>query len=154
MQLRCHLTLSAYPRHSRDMAANSRFAVSVHTLAVMAYHRDEWITSETIASSVNTNAVVIRRILQALTQNKLVSTVPGKNGGSRLAKEPSKITLMDIYQAVQPEELFALHSKPKNRQCAVSCNIKELLNSVFGSAEDALKQSLKKTTLEDLIKKV
>jgi Rrf2 family protein len=136
------------------MAANSRFAVSVHTLAVMAYNRDAWITSETIASSVNTNAVVIRRILQALTQSKLISTVPGKNGGSKLAKDPAKITLMEIYEAVRSEELFALHAKPKNRQCAVSCNIKELLNSVFGTAEEAMKQSLKKTTLEDLIKKV
>jgi Rrf2 family protein len=137
------------------MAANSRFAVSVHTLLAMACHtEDEFVTSESIASSVNTNAVVIRRILQALTLKKLVSCQPGKKGGSRLSRPPEKITLLDIYEAVQAEEeLFALHEK-KNRSCKISCNIKSILNGVFGSAEDALKQSLKKTTLADLITQV
>jgi Rrf2 family protein len=136
------------------MAANSRFAVSVHTLTVMACRPEKLTTSEAIASSVNTNPVVIRRILQALTQSKLVETVSGKNGGSKLAKDPEKITLMDIYEAVRCEDLFAMHAKPKNRLCPVSCNIKAILNHVFSSAEAALKQSLKKTTLADLIRKV
>jgi Rrf2 family protein len=137
------------------MAANSRFAVSVHTLAVMAHRQGNLVTSEMIASSVNTNAVVIRRILRALTQKKLIATLPGKNGGSKLAKDPDKITLMDIYEAVQcDEELFAVPTKPKNRLCPVSCTIKNVLNGVFDTAEEALKQSLKKTTLADILKKV
>jgi Rrf2 family protein len=137
------------------MAANSRFAVSVHTLLAMACRKeDEYVTSEYIAKSVNTNPVVIRRILQALTLKKLVNCQPGKKGGSRLAKAPEKITLLDIYEAVQSEELFALHEKPKNKACRISCNIKSILNGVFGTAEEAMKLNLKKTTLADLISQV
>lgn len=137
------------------MAANSRFAVSVHTLLAMACRdEEEYVTSESIASSVNTNPVVIRRILQSLTLKKLVSCQPGKKGGSRLARSPDKITLLDIYEAVKAEEeLFALHEK-KNRSCKISCNIKSILNGVFGDAEEALKQSLKRTTLADLIHRI
>jgi len=136
------------------MAANSRFAVSVHTLALLAHRKNELVTSENIAASVNTHPVVIRRILQALTQKDLVETIPGKNGGSRLARDPSEITLSEVYEAVQCDELFAQHAKPKNRHCPVSCNMKTILNDIFETAESALKQSLGKTSLADLIKKV
>lgn len=134
------------------MAANSRFAVATHTVAVLAYSEDKFVTSEFIASSVNTNPVVIRRILSALTKAKLCESQTGKLGGSRLARKPQSITLLDIYRAVECDKLFAQHARSENKNCPVSCNIKGVLSRVFQKCEVAVEDSLKSTTVADLIK--
>lgn len=133
------------------MAANSRFAVATHTVAVMAYFGKQFVTSEMIAGSVNTNPVVIRRILSALTKAGLCESQTGKMGGSRLARKPSEINLFEIYRAVETEGFFALHAKPANKKCPVSCNIKTLLSNVFQNCDQAVEKTLKKTTVADLV---
>ena len=136
------------------MAANSRFAVAVHAAAVLACYQDSYVTSDQIASSVNTNPVVVRRIISALTKAGIVESHIGKSGGSRLAKKPNRVTLLDIYQAVERQGLFALHQKPENKKCAVSCCMKQILSRVFESAEKSVEASFAKTTLADVIKPI
>jgi Rrf2 family protein len=136
------------------MAANTKLAVAIHAAAVLACKGDEWVTSDLIASSVNTNPVVVRRILCALTKAGIVESHVGKSGGSKLAKCPSRITLADIYAAVMEDGLFAEHGKPENKGCAVSCFMKEALGKLFTKAERGVVQSLKGTTLADLVRPV
>ena len=50
------------------MAANSQFAVAVHILTLLARKSDEHVKSSCIADSVNTNPVVIRRLMGQLGQ--------------------------------------------------------------------------------------
>jgi DNA-binding IscR family transcriptional regulator len=45
------------------MSTSSRFAVAVHVLTLMAWADEEPLKSEQVAESVNTNPVVIRRML-------------------------------------------------------------------------------------------
>jgi len=59
------------------------------------------VKSDEIARGVSTDPVVIRRILQRLGRAKLVEGAPGKTGGTRLARPPARITLLDIYQAME-----------------------------------------------------
>lgn len=98
---------------------NSRVSVAIHILSLIATTNDSnQLTSEWIASSVNTNPVVIRRISSQLKKANLIVSNAGV-AGYQLAKEPKDITLLDIYRAVQaPEELFAIHDNP-NPECAV-----------------------------------
>lgn len=133
------------------MAANSRLAVAIHTAAVLACHEGEFVTSGSIARSVKTNPVVVRRILCALTHAGLVESQLGKGGGSKLARKPADIKLSDIYSAVEDEGLFAVPAKPKNKQCPVSCCMKQFLGKVFGAAENAVRESLADTTLAEIV---
>ena len=89
------------------MAANSQFSMAVHILTLLARAGGENVKSERIAGSVNTNAVVIRRVLSQLNQAGLVSSQTGAFGGTRLAKEPADIALCEIYKAVSCGEVFA-----------------------------------------------
>lgn len=134
------------------MAANTRFAVAIHAAAVLACNQDRFVTSDFIASSVNTNPVVIRRILSALTRAGLVESQIGKSGGSKLAKRPEKITLLDIYRAVETDGLFAMPDKPENRRCSVSCGMKEILSKVFEESQQSVESKLERTNLARLIK--
>jgi DNA-binding IscR family transcriptional regulator len=49
-----------------EMRTSCRFAMAVHVLAVLAYKDGDRVTSELLAHSVNTNPVVIRRLLLTL----------------------------------------------------------------------------------------
>jgi len=50
------------------MRKSSRFVVAAHSLAMLAYSKGEALTSDYIAGSVNTNPVVVRRILSMLAR--------------------------------------------------------------------------------------
>src|SRR4051794_27374409 len=104
------------------MAANSQFAIAVHILTVLAKNREGKVKSDYIATSVNTNPVVIRRLLCDLSQAHLVLSQTGAAGGTRLAKCPSEINLAEIHQAVSCGEVFALH-RNTSEDCSIGKNI-------------------------------
>src|SRR5436190_15480678 len=98
------------------MSTSSRFAVAVHILTLMAWSDDEPLKSDQVAESVNTNPVVIRRMLLELSEANLVNSQTGATGGSRLSRKPEEITLQDVYHAVECPGVFSLHKQPASRQ--------------------------------------
>jgi Rrf2 family protein len=136
------------------MNSSTRFTVAVHTLTLLALNEAGPVTSETLASSVNTNPVVIRRALGALRAAHLVTSQGGNGGGWRLAGDPRTITLCQIYRAVEDEPLFALHHRPPNPQCPVGRNIQHALSGQFAAATRALEAELGRTTLADILGEV
>lgn len=95
---------------------NSRLAVAIHILSLISM--DEKASSEIIADSVNTNPVVVRRMISLLKKADILTSRAGVPGAS-LKKDPADISLLDVYRAVQKqEELFAVHENP-NPKCPV-----------------------------------
>ena len=133
------------------MAANSRLAVAAHIVVVLAAHRDEHVCSGEIASSVNTNPVVIRRILSALTRAGIVSTEKGKEGGYKLLRCPDAISLWDLSEALGEQHLFKVHENPANPRCKLSCRMKDALGQAFAGAEKAAQEQLRRVTVTDLL---
>ena len=117
------------------MAGNTRFAVAVHIMGVLAALPDEAVTSDRIAASVNTNPVVVRRLICSLGRAGLVRSQPGAAGGTRLARDPARITLLDIYRAAGAGEMFALPARPPDPRCPVGCNVQEVLGALLAKAE-------------------
>ncbi len=133
------------------MRTSCRFSVAVHVLAVLAYKEGKVATSSCLAASVNTNPVVIRRLLHALRDAGFVETHKGPGSGTRLIRKPERIPLSDVFRAVETEEQFATHAKP-NRDCPVGSCIQAALQKVFASAENALQRELARTTLADIVR--
>lgn len=132
------------------MAYNSRFAVAIHTLSLLDSTEGR-ITSEMIAGSVNTNPVVIRRMISQLTKSGLLRTQPGV-AGAQLTRPAGEITLLDIYRATQNDtrdELFAIHDNP-NPNCDVGRNIQRELEQVFARAQRAMEHELEQITLRQI----
>lgn len=130
---------------------NSRFAVAIHILSLIAStkNRDQ-LTSDWIAASVNTNPVVIRRISGMLKKAGIIDSKVGIPG-SILTKPPSEITLLEVYKAVQPqEELFAVHDKP-NPECPVGKRIQSTLDNVFHSIQMEMESKLAGQSLQDVL---
>lgn len=133
------------------MAANSRFAVATHILAAVASKGGESVSSAYLGSSVNTNPVIIRRILGDLQKAGLVETFSGKTGGARMAKKASQISLYDVFVAVDGGDLFAYNPNSPNRECPMSCQMKSVLEPIFESAEAALAKDLKRVSIADIV---
>ena len=136
------------------MSTSSRFAVAVHVLTLMAWAEDEPLKSEAVAESVNTNPVVIRRMLCELAESKLVVSQTGAMGGSKLARQPDQITLLDIYQAVESRGVFSLHRHPPNRHCPVGVNIGTVLNQVLDEVDSAVERVLANITIKDVVSRL
>ena len=134
------------------MKISSRFSVAVHILILLEYVQDRVVTSEFISKSVNTNPVVIRRIMGNLKKAGLIEIKSG-TGGAVLLKLPNQISLFEVYQAgevVQDGELFNIHDK-SNSDCPVGAKIQGMLEIFLLKAQEAMEQVLKGVTIEDML---
>ena len=133
------------------MQTDQRFAVSVHILTLLADSRGP-LTSEAIASSVDTHPVVIRRVMGHLRRHGLVTSRPGVKGGWQLRREPGRISLREVYQTVNHAHahVLALHRHP-DPHCPVGGRIQASLGDVFADAQQALEGSLARVTIADML---
>jgi Rrf2 family protein len=132
------------------MTGNSRFAVSVHILAYLAFRSGAAVPSAEIASSVDTNPVVIRRLLSALVKARLVSAQKGAAGGFSLASTPANISLLDIYRAVEPKPNHGMANFAPNHRCPVGAKIETILQGVFFKAQAGMEAELAHVRLADI----
>ncbi|MBP9886835.1 MAG: Rrf2 family transcriptional regulator [Leptospiraceae bacterium] len=124
----------------------SRFTIAVHILSLLDLNKGESKTSEELALSVNTNPVVIRKILGALKKAGFIQIQMGQGGGASLSLESDKITLKDIYQVFE-EKLFVLHPNKPNAKCICGKNIQPILSEVFSETEQVLVNELSHKTI-------
>lgn len=134
--------------------SNSQFAMAIHVLALMARSCDDRLKSEYIANSVNTNPVVIRRLLRNLYDAKLVISQTGACGGSCLTRQPKEISLIEIYRAVSCGEIFTLHRQKPDQDCPVGKGIETVLCNLQREVDSAVEEKLSKMTLQDVIEKI
>ena len=134
------------------MQISSRFTIAIHMLACMeAFKGEDKVTSEFLASSINVNPVIIRRILSQLRDAGIVEVRRG-TGGAAPAKPLQEITLLDVYRAVdcvEEKALFHFHENP-NMSCPVGRNIHNILDDKLRRVQEALEKELASITLEDI----
>jgi len=123
-------------------------------MTALAFSPGEVIGSQTLAASVNTNPVVVRRLLLALRRARLIETFTGKHGGARLRKNPRGISLVDIYDAVEPRPVIQLNERKVFKKCPVSCNMRSIMGHVAEGAEDAVRKHLRGITLTQLVRRL
>ncbi|TDD49715.1 Rrf2 family transcriptional regulator [Nonomuraea terrae] len=139
------------------MSANSRLTIAAHALAwIGLYQRQghEVATSEQIATSANTNPVVIRRLLGELRKAGLVESRRGVGAGWAMARELGSITLLDVHQAVEPGPLFAMHRAAPDQDCVIGYGIQPAMQGIYEGIEETLRRELARVTLEDVLRDV
>lgn len=135
------------------MQISSRFTIAVHVLiCIETFKSDYKLTSEFLASSVNVNPVVIRRLLQQLKKAGLVKVKRG-SGGADIGKPLDEITLLDVYNAVECVEegnLFHFHESP-NLRCPVGKNIHALLDRRLDAIQKAMEKEMESISIQDIM---
>lgn len=135
------------------MQISSRFTIAVHVLlCIETFKKDYKVTSDFLASSVNVNPVVIRRLLQQLKKAGIISVVRG-SGGADMARAAEEVTLLDVYHAVEcveEGELFHFHEAP-NPLCPVGRNIHAVLDGRLEAIQRAMEQEMASVTIRDIM---
>lgn len=134
------------------MQIPSRFTIAIHMLSCMDTFKDDYkITSDFLASSINVNPVIIRKLLSQLKEAGLIEVRRGP-GGATIARPLEEITLLDVYRAVECVEentLFHFHENP-NPACPVGRNIHNILDDKLIRVQDAMEGELQAISLADI----
>ena len=133
------------------MATNTQFSIAVHLLLALGLNCERELTSANLAMSVNTSPSFVRRILAKLSKANLVATTTGKNGFSSLAKPAEKISMLEIYKAVDAPKTFAIHDYPAQHFCSVSVNIEKTMTKILERAQNSFENSLGETSLAEIM---
>ncbi len=133
---------------------NEKFSSALYVLMTLAYSQNRKTNSNEIALGLKTNPVVVRRLMALLSEADLIISRKGRDGGVWLAQNPEKMTLADIYRAVEVPEMISKFQKPALKKCKVSCSMKKIVSQVSLSLEKDIIKSLTKTKLSDLLVKV
>jgi Rrf2 family protein len=131
---------------------NGRFATALHILTLLEIKKDELLSSEFIANSININPAVVRKEIGNLRAHGFIESKEGKGGGYSLGKPASQIHLSDVYKSVNDSPLLGRSNDP-NPDCPVGKQINGHLNDLFSVAEDALLRQMGKITVKDFAKK-
>lgn len=136
------------------MQISSRFTIALHILTCIEEFKNDYkITSDFLASSINVNPVVIRRILQKLKSAGIITVARGNVGNMEINGDLKDITFYDVYKAVDcvdDEGLFHFHENP-NPRCPVGRNIHNVLDKRLDAIQQTMENEMKKSTLADVI---
>lgn len=134
------------------MQYSSRLTIAIHMLlCIDQFSGERKVTSNFLAGSIGVNPVIIRNVLLKLQDAELVTTAAGI-GGSKLAKAPADITMLDVFKAVEDSEeaLFHFHENP-NPACKVGRTVHAVLDDRLSLVQQAMENSMKSVTLQSII---
>lgn len=92
--------------------ASTQYATTLHILILLAAESDETHTSTSLAARMDTNPVVLRRMISDLAQAGIVETRRGAGGGVSLAMDPADITLGQVADVIESDMTFEVHHVP------------------------------------------
>ncbi|MBX3199768.1 MAG: Rrf2 family transcriptional regulator [Labilithrix sp.] len=131
------------------MRRDSRLSGVLHVLLHMAQHEGP-LTSEQMAQAMDTNPVVIRRVMAGLREQGYVRSEKGHGGGWTLACDLSKVTLRDVYTALGSPSLLAIGNRTETPGCLVEEAVNAALDKSFHDAEELLLARLGEVSLATL----
>lgn len=127
---------------------NAKFATALHILALLDYSKEEKLSSEYIAGSINLNRALVRKEISHLKKLGFISSREGNGGGYTLGRPSAQILLSEIYQAIWQAPLLGRKNNP-NPACSVGRQINTHLDKLYTDAELSLTERLGKQTLEE-----
>jgi len=111
--------------------------------------RKKPVSSKQISNDQDISYELVCKLLQKLQKNKLVKSSMGPKGGFLLGREPSKINLLEIIEAIQGPVslnrcLIITDFCPRRKNCPISKKLSKL--------QKEINRFLAEVNLEELIK--
>ncbi len=128
---------------------SSKLSVSLHILCMVALENCP-VTSDSLAGSIGTNPALVRRLMSRLKAAGILNVQTGL-GATGLAKPPEKISLLEVFRAVEPHRnLFDIHTRI-NVDCPVGAHIGGILGRLYGGMQEEMEARLDRVKLSDLL---
>ena len=132
------------------MKYSTKLSDAVHILAFIALHPNDNLTSDKIAESILTNPVCVRQLMSALRKCGLLISVTG-HPRPALTREPSDITLLDVYHAAEGGKPLLHLDTHTNPECGVGVNIQLALQDFYQDIQQAAENRMREITLQDIL---
>jgi Rrf2 family protein len=131
------------------MSSDLRLARIVHVLIHMDHH-GAVSSSETIARMLETNPVVVRRLLGTLRDAGYVQSDRGPGGGWRLVKPLEDVTLLTLHRILKDASIVSVAPSRDHRSCGVESAANEAIERASHAATEAFDAILSEVTLADV----
>lgn len=136
------------------MKYSVQFSDAIHILAYIEIYRDtNFLSSEVIANSVQTNAANVRKIMSQLKKAGLILTTTGKPNPI-LAKKPGEISLLDIYRSIEGDTSLIQVDPKTNPACIVGANIQSVLGENYAQLQKSVEDEMSKISLLTVLKEI
>ena len=132
------------------MKYSVRLSDAIHILSYIEIFQGTDLSSETIAKSVNTNPVTVRKIMGELKKAHLIKTQNGK-AEPKLTKSASDISLFEIYKSVDKEGALFHADKNTEPNCLIGSKIQTVLEDTYDDLQQIVEQKMKDIFLSDII---
>lgn len=132
------------------MKYSTRLSDAVHILVFIQQSDQSTVSSSDIAVSIQTNPSYVRQIMAQLKAAGLISSLRGQ-ATPQLGKPPGKITLLDVYKAVEKDKPLLHLDTHTNPECGVGVNIQLALADYYRQIQADAENSMKNITLQDII---
>ena len=121
---------------------------ALHAVAYMATQKqqDKPVASHHIAQARGIPERFLLKVLKPLVSARVLLSIKGPNGGYRLAKPASKITLLEIVEAADGP----LRGLVPEVEGTAAAGLNRLLTEVCDAAADTTRKELGKVRLSDL----
>ena len=128
---------------------SGKFAITTHILTLLTKFPNDFLSSEFIAGSINSNPVLVRKEIANLKAHHIVESKEGKNGGTKLSVDPAKITLKEIFEMTFETINLGYAKNQPNPDCPVGKKINQNLSSLYTDMNQKVSLQLEGISLED-----
>ncbi len=104
--------------------------IAIHAMVYLAtLNESELASTKEIAGTYGVSEAHLSKVIQRLTHTGLVKTFRGPKGGISLAKPSNKITLLNVYEAIEGPMPTSTCLLGKSK-CGGGCVLGDLISSV------------------------
>jgi DNA-binding IscR family transcriptional regulator len=132
---------------------SGKFAITIHILTLLSKFPEEYLSSEFIAGSMNLHPVLVRKEIANLKKNNIVESKEGKNGGTKLLKSASNISLDAIFKMTFDTVTLGFSKNEPNPDCPVGKQINKNLENLYENINEKISLQLSGISLEDFSNK-
>lgn len=135
------------------MKYSNKLSDGVHILAYVDICKDGDLSSNAIASSIESNPSLVRRMMSRLKKAGLLVSQPGVVA-PKLGRPVAEITLLDVYQAIEDNHNLLHVDEKTNPKCIVGGNIQQTLTGIYDKIQADAENSMAQVTLQYIIEDI
>ena len=132
------------------MAYSTKLSDALHVLVFIHEQQGADLTSDAIAKSLAGNASSVRQMMGKLRRAGLLTSVTG-HARPELARQPERITMLDVYRAVEGDKPLLHLDTHTNPACGVGVNVQLVIGERFADVQHAAERAMASVSLADII---
>ncbi|MFC5531598.1 Rrf2 family transcriptional regulator [Cohnella yongneupensis] len=126
------------------------FGLALQALVILSRDNVQNCPSAELAAYLQSEATLLRRIMAALVKGGLLETREGRDGGYRLRRDPSRITLEEVYTVLQVSDPLCFGIKETTGSHPFGLEMKSIFCELTTEMDRSMREVLGRYTIGQL----